>query len=65
MTIIPCRGGGSGYVPIQTYGEQFLHGSGKKKKAGGGGRGKPAGKKKRRVVRLLYSGSNHYDLLLK
>ncbi|PSC69777.1 OTU domain-containing protein [Micractinium conductrix] len=58
------RGGGSGYVPIQTYGEQFLHGSGKKKKAGGGGGGKPAGKKKRRVVRLLYSGSNHYDLLL-
>lgn len=47
------RGGGSGYVVIQRYGEQY------EKKGGGGGK-----KRRARAVRLLYSGSNHYDLLL-
>ncbi|KAL4427904.1 hypothetical protein ABPG75_001993 [Micractinium tetrahymenae] len=59
LVYIPSReagskGGGSGYVVIQRYGEQY------EKKGGGSG-----GKKRRpRAVRLLYSGSNHYDLLL-
>lgn len=44
-----CRAGG--YVPIQRYGEQYS---------------KPGKSwKRRRPVRLLYSGGNHYDLLIK
>ena len=45
-----CRSGGGGYVAIQQYGEQYA---------------KTKGGKRRKAVRLLYSGSNHYDLLLK
>jgi hypothetical protein len=45
------QGGRAGYVAIQRYGEQYA----KKNKEG----------KRRKAVRLLYSGSNHYDLLLK
>jgi hypothetical protein len=37
-------------VAIQQYGEQYA---------------KTKGGKRRKAVRLLYSGSNHYDLLLK
>ncbi|KAL8140622.1 hypothetical protein V2J09_006643 [Rumex salicifolius] len=40
----------SGFIPIAEYGAEFCKGSGK-------------GSPKRAVVRLLYSGSNHYDLL--
>ncbi len=47
------RGGGSGYVVIQRYGEQYERKGGSSSK-----------KKRPRAVRLLYSGSNHYDLLL-
>ncbi|KAJ0088039.1 hypothetical protein Patl1_31714 [Pistacia atlantica] len=43
-------GGGSGFIPIAEYGAEFHKGSIK---------GKP-----RKVVRLLYSGRNHYDLLI-
>jgi hypothetical protein len=46
-----AKGGlGSGFIPIAEYGSQFRKGSLK---------GKP-----RKAVRLLYSGRNHYDLLL-
>jgi hypothetical protein len=45
-----CRSGRAGYVVIQKYGEKY-------EKASSG--------KRRKAVRLLYSGSNHYDLLLK
>ncbi|KAG8647720.1 OVARIAN TUMOR DOMAIN-containing deubiquitinating enzyme 3 [Manihot esculenta] len=45
------RGGwGSGFIPIAEYGNEFRKGS---------RNGKP-----RKVVRLLYSGKNHYDLLV-
>lgn len=45
------RGGwGSGFIPIAEYGAEFRK---------GGLRGKP-----RKPVRLLYSGKNHYDLLV-
>ncbi|KAL1210040.1 OVARIAN TUMOR DOMAIN-containing deubiquitinating enzyme 3 [Cardamine amara subsp. amara] len=45
------RGGfGSGFIPIQEYGSEFRGGWGK-------------GKTNKNVVRLLYSGRNHYDLL--
>ncbi|KAK4432312.1 OVARIAN TUMOR DOMAIN-containing deubiquitinating enzyme 3 [Sesamum alatum] len=43
-------GWGSGFIPIQEYGSEFRKGSKK---------GKP-----REVVRLLYTGKNHYDLLV-
>lgn len=43
-------GRGSGFIPIAEYGTEFGKGSRK---------GKP-----REAVRLLYSGKNHYDLLL-
>ncbi|KAG5550405.1 hypothetical protein RHGRI_015382 [Rhododendron griersonianum] len=47
-----ARGGlGSGFIPIAEYGTEFSKGSKK-------------GKKPRKVVRLLYSGKNHYDLLV-
>uniref|UniRef100_A0A7N0R8Q9 Ubiquitin thioesterase OTU n=1 Tax=Kalanchoe fedtschenkoi TaxID=63787 RepID=A0A7N0R8Q9_KALFE len=42
--------GSSGYIPIAEYGTEFKKGS---------KRGKP-----KKVVRLLYSGRNHYDLLV-
>lgn len=41
---------GSGFIPIIEYGEDFLKGS--------------KDRKPRKPVRLLYSGGNHYDLLL-
>ncbi|XP_010517086.1 PREDICTED: OTU domain-containing protein At3g57810 [Camelina sativa] len=45
------RGGyASGFIPIQEYGAEFRGGWGK-------------GKTNKNVVRLLYSGRNHYDLL--
>ena len=48
------RGGGGGYgsgfIPIAEYGAEFRGGWGK-------------GNNKKNVVRLLYSGRNHYDLL--
>ncbi|KAK1561925.1 hypothetical protein Q3G72_003182 [Acer saccharum] len=45
------RGGwGAGFIPIAEYGAEFRHRSRK---------GNP-----RKVVRLLYSGRNHYDLLV-
>ncbi|AEC09481.1 putative OTU domain, papain-like cysteine peptidase superfamily, ubiquitin thioesterase OTU1 [Arabidopsis thaliana] len=46
------RGGGygPGFIPIQEYGSEFRGGWGK-------------GKTNKNVVRLLYSGRNHYDLL--
>uniref|UniRef100_A0A2P2KP10 Uncharacterized protein MANES_09G101600 n=1 Tax=Rhizophora mucronata TaxID=61149 RepID=A0A2P2KP10_RHIMU len=45
------RGGwGSGFIPIAEYGTDFRKGSKKLKP--------------RKVVRLLYSGKNHYDLLV-
>ncbi|EFN58326.1 hypothetical protein CHLNCDRAFT_142358 [Chlorella variabilis] len=54
LVYIPSREAGSsgrpGFVAIQRYGEQHS-----KTKAG----------KRRKAVRLLYSGSNHYDLLLR
>ncbi|XP_057983481.1 OVARIAN TUMOR DOMAIN-containing deubiquitinating enzyme 3 [Malania oleifera] len=43
-------GWGSGFIPIADYGINFSKGSRK---------GKP-----KKVVRLLYSGNNHYDLLV-
>ncbi|KAK6231279.1 hypothetical protein SCA6_001352 [Theobroma cacao] len=43
-------GWGSGFIPIAEYGAEFRKGSGKAKP--------------RKVVRLLYSGRNHYDLLV-
>ncbi|KAJ6303582.1 hypothetical protein OIU77_017457 [Salix suchowensis] len=43
-------GRGSGFIPIAEYGAEFQKGSWK---------GKP-----RKAVRLLYSGKNHYDLLV-
>ncbi|KAL6954330.1 OVARIAN TUMOR DOMAIN-containing deubiquitinating enzyme 3 [Sarracenia purpurea var. burkii] len=43
-------GWGSGFIPIAEYGTEFCKGSRK---------GKP-----RKFVRLLYSGKNHYDLLV-
>ncbi|XVE97022.1 hypothetical protein REPUB_Repub02eG0274700 [Reevesia pubescens] len=43
-------GWGSGFIPIAEYGAEFRKGSRK---------GKP-----RKVVRLLYSGRNYYDLLV-
>ncbi|KAI8556840.1 hypothetical protein RHMOL_Rhmol05G0286800 [Rhododendron molle] len=47
-----ARGGsGSGFIPIAEYGTEFSKGSRKVKKP-------------RQVVRLLYSGKNHYDLLV-
>ncbi|KAM7255957.1 hypothetical protein ACFE04_011698 [Oxalis oulophora] len=46
-----AKGGmGSGFIPIAEYGAQFRKGPSK---------GKP-----KKVVRLLYSGRNHYDLLV-
>ncbi|KAH1123391.1 hypothetical protein J1N35_006551 [Gossypium stocksii] len=44
------RKGGWGFIPIAEYGSEFRKGFGK---------GKP-----KKVVRLLYSGRNHYDLLV-
>ncbi|KAL3753698.1 hypothetical protein ACJRO7_001008 [Eucalyptus globulus] len=45
------RGGwGSGFIPIAEYGSEFRKGSRKGKQ--------------REVVKLLYSGRNHYDLLV-
>ncbi|KAK6943552.1 OTU domain [Dillenia turbinata] len=44
------RGRGSGFIPIAEYGAEF-------QKASRKGKG-------RKVVRLLYSGRNHYDLLV-
>ncbi|XP_057512214.1 OVARIAN TUMOR DOMAIN-containing deubiquitinating enzyme 3 isoform X2 [Actinidia eriantha] len=43
-------GWGAGFIPIAEYGSEFGKGSGKGKA--------------RKVVRLLYSGKNHYDLLV-
>ncbi|KAJ7961302.1 OTU domain containing protein [Quillaja saponaria] len=43
-------GWGSGFMPIAEYGDEFTKGSRKLKQ--------------RKVVRLLYSGKNHYDLLV-
>ncbi|KAL3327315.1 hypothetical protein AABB24_035138 [Solanum stoloniferum] len=53
MVYIPEQehgGRGSGFIPIVEYGAEFRKGS-KNRKA-------------RKVVRLLYSGRNHYDLLV-
>ncbi|KAH0635115.1 hypothetical protein KY290_035623 [Solanum tuberosum] len=53
MVYIPEQehgGRGSGFIPIAEYGAEFRKGS-KNRKA-------------RKVVRLLYSGRNHYDLLV-
>ncbi|KAK6779178.1 hypothetical protein RDI58_021362 [Solanum bulbocastanum] len=53
MVYIPEQehgGRGSGFIPIAEYGAEFHKGS-KNRKA-------------RKVVRLLYSGRNHYDLLV-
>ncbi|GAB4833945.1 OVARIAN TUMOR DOMAIN-containing deubiquitinating enzyme 3 [Ancistrocladus abbreviatus] len=44
------NGRGSGFIPIAEYGAEHRKGSGKRKP--------------RKVVRLLYSGRNHYDLLV-
>ncbi|GAB4822635.1 hypothetical protein N2152v2_009681 [Parachlorella kessleri] len=51
LTSSDAKGGPAGFVAIQKYGEKF---------------GK-AGKdwQRRRPVRLLYTGGNHYDLLIK
>lgn len=50
LLLSPRRsGGGRGFVVIQRYGEKW---------------GKTKSGKRRRPVRLLYSGANHYDLLL-
>lgn len=47
-----ARGGlGSGFIPIAEYGTEF-------------GKVSRKGQKPRKVVRLLYSGKNHYDLLV-
>jgi hypothetical protein len=43
--------GGRGFAPIQRYGEKFSKGTSK-------------GKKGRKPIRLLYTGGNHYDLLV-
>ncbi|PON36917.1 OTU domain containing protein [Parasponia andersonii] len=43
-------GWGSGFIPIAEYGAEFSKGSIKRKP--------------KKVVRLLYSGRNHYDLLI-
>lgn len=45
------RGGGwgSGFIPIAEYGSDFKK--------------KPWNSNPKKVVRLLYSGKNHYDLL--
>lgn len=43
-------GRGAGFIPIQEYGSEFRKGLGK---------GKPP-----KAVRLLYTGRNHYDLLV-
>ncbi|XVE62009.1 hypothetical protein DITRI_Ditri06bG0084400 [Diplodiscus trichospermus] len=43
-------GWGSGFIPIAEYGSEFRKGSRERKP--------------RKVVRLLYSGRNHYDLLV-
>ncbi|GMP51021.1 hypothetical protein CsSME_00017413 [Camellia sinensis var. sinensis] len=43
-------GWGSGFIPIAEYGTEFRKGSRKGKS--------------RKVVRLVYSGKNHYDLLV-
>ncbi|XP_059647142.1 OVARIAN TUMOR DOMAIN-containing deubiquitinating enzyme 3 [Cornus florida] len=46
------RGGwSSGFIPIAEYGAGF-------------GKGSRKGKQPRKVVKLLYSGKNHYDLLV-
>lgn len=50
VSCLCSKGGRAGYVVIQKYGEKYERA--------------PSGKR-RRAVRLLYSGSNHYDLLLK
>lgn len=42
--------GGSGFIPIAEYGIEYCKGSGKTQP--------------QKVVRLLYSGRNHYDLLI-
>ncbi|KAL9247466.1 hypothetical protein vseg_020896 [Gypsophila vaccaria] len=44
------KGGGRGFIPIAEYGAEYSKSSGKTKP--------------RKVVRLLYSGRNHYDLLV-
>ncbi|KAL9261810.1 OVARIAN TUMOR DOMAIN-containing deubiquitinating enzyme 3-like protein [Drosera capensis] len=41
---------GSGFIPIAEYGAEYCNGSGRRKA--------------RQIVRLLYSGRNHYDLLV-
>ncbi|CAN6581378.1 unnamed protein product [Malus baccata var. baccata] len=43
-------GWGSGFIPIAEYGSEFTKGC--------------RNKEPRKVVRLLYSGRNHYDLLV-
>ncbi|GMN28646.1 hypothetical protein TIFTF001_049464, partial [Ficus carica] len=43
-------GWGSGFIPIAEYGAEFSKGSIKRKP--------------KKAVRLLYSGRNHYDLLV-
>ncbi|XVE76501.1 hypothetical protein DITRI_Ditri12bG0178600 [Diplodiscus trichospermus] len=51
LELLHTKGGwGSGFIPIAEYGSEFHKGSRK---------GKP-----RKVVRLLHSGRNHYDLLV-
>ncbi|XP_051114024.1 OVARIAN TUMOR DOMAIN-containing deubiquitinating enzyme 3 isoform X2 [Andrographis paniculata] len=49
-----CGQGGwrSGFIPIQEYGSEFDEGL------------KDGKEKPQKVVRLLYSGNNHYDLLI-
>jgi len=47
------QGTGSGYVPLTKHGEKFSKPS------------KDGSKKGRKPVRLLFTGGNHYDLLLK
>jgi hypothetical protein len=44
--------GGNGFHPLQKYGEKYSKPHGKEKK-------------KRKPVRLLYTGGNHYELLVK
>ncbi|THG17354.1 hypothetical protein TEA_018333 [Camellia sinensis var. sinensis] len=49
--LLHTKGGwGSGFIPIAEYGTEFRKGSRKGKS--------------RKVVRLVYSGKNHYDLLV-
>ncbi|CAG9462759.1 unnamed protein product [Pedinophyceae sp. YPF-701] len=43
----------TGFVPVQKYGEQFAKAA------------KDGSRKARRPVRLVFTGGNHYDLLLK